>query len=192
MTSDTAIIDEILRREGWPKFTNLPADRGGPTKGGITLETWRSLPGNELATAADLEQITEEQARSVYRQLYIIDPHFDQIDSNELRELVIDAGVNHGTRRAAKWLQAVLRLSQDGILGPITLAAVSCADPRGLFLLIIAKRARLYGRLVSSDKQLRMARDEGYELQAQFAAGWNNRIAEFIEQEAARQMHTVS
>lgn len=188
---DTAIIDETLRREGWPKYTNLPADRGGPTKGGITLETWRFFTGNKFATAADLEHINEAQARTVYRRLYITDPKFDKIDSNELRELVIDAGVNHGTRRASKWLQAVLRLSQDGILGPITLAAVACADPRALFLLIIAKRARLYGRLVSSDKQLRMARDEGYELQAQFAAGWNNRISEFLEAEAARQTHSV-
>nr|WP_222532573.1 glycosyl hydrolase 108 family protein [Azospirillum sp. 412522] len=42
-----AIIDTILRREGWPRYTDRPSDRGGPTKGGITLATltnWRKRP----------------------------------------------------------------------------------------------------------------------------------------------------
>ena len=38
MTTEQVITD-ILRREGWPKYTNRAADKGGPTKGGITLET---------------------------------------------------------------------------------------------------------------------------------------------------------
>ena len=33
-----SLINEIINREG-RKFTNLPADKGGPTKFGITQKT---------------------------------------------------------------------------------------------------------------------------------------------------------
>ena len=32
-----SIIDALLNVEGWPQYTNRPSDKGGPTKGGITL-----------------------------------------------------------------------------------------------------------------------------------------------------------
>ena len=57
--TDNEIVDEILRREGWPKYTNLAADRGGPTKGGITLGAWREYSGNRFADAGDVEAIQE-------------------------------------------------------------------------------------------------------------------------------------
>ena len=38
-------LEKILEREGWPKYTDHPDDRGGPTKGGITLGTLRSWRG---------------------------------------------------------------------------------------------------------------------------------------------------
>lgn len=34
------IIDNILCREGWPRYAGRSSDRGGPTKGGSTLRRW--------------------------------------------------------------------------------------------------------------------------------------------------------
>ena len=39
--------------------------------------------------------------------------------------LVFDAAVNCGVGRAARWLQGVLGVAQDGVLGDITLAALA-------------------------------------------------------------------
>ena len=186
MDSSDNIISETLRREGWPKFTDDPADRGGATKGGVTLNSWREYIGNPLATADDLKAITEDQARAFYRHRYIIDPSFDRIQDGHLQELVVDAGVHHGPRHAAKWLQWAADVKQDGKVGDITIAAVNAADPHELYLWTIAFRVRLFGRLIGRDPELARARRAGFNLQARFAGGWNNRVAQFLEALAIR------
>lgn len=184
--SDETIIDEILKREGWPKFTNHAADFGGTTKGGITLSAWRGFSGDPMATADELADLSEGQARVFYRYRHIITPKFHLIQDPHLRHLTVDAGVHHGTRHATKWLQWAADVKQDGHLGPITRAAVNAAEPNELYLWVVSFRVRLFGRLVSRDAELARARQAGFNLQAEFAAGWNNRAAGFIEDLARR------
>lgn len=186
MKSADDIIEAILRREGWPKYTNAPADRGGPTKGGITLESWREYTDDPRATGDDLLAVTKAGARTFYLHRYIIAPNFDRIGDISLRELVIDAGVHHGTRHAAKWLQRAAGVKRDGVVGPVTIGAVSASNPQALYLLIIAFRVRLFGRLISRDPELARAHSAGFNLQARWAGGWNNRAAGFIESLAER------
>ncbi len=186
MKSVDDIITGILRREGGSKFTDDPADRGGPTKFGITLDSWREYTGNPWATTDDLKAVTETGARAFYQHRYITAPSFDMILDGYLRELVVDAGVHHGTRRAAKWLQYSVGVKQDGIVGNKTIWAVNREDPRELYLWIIAHRMRLFGRLVSRDPELRRAREAGFNLQARFMSGWANRVCDFIEALADR------
>lgn len=88
--------------------------------------------------------------------------------------------MNHGPRHPIKWLQAAAGVRVDGRFGPVTQDAVRCHDPAGLYFRVLARRIRLYGRLVSRDPELRRAREAGFHLQAVFASGWNNRAAEFV------------
>lgn len=161
------LISEILRREG-EAFTNHPEDRGGPTKWGITQKAWSEYI-DRYATAADIAAISETNARIFYQKEYVLKPNFDMIEDERLRELVIDCGVNHGTRRAAKWLQRAASVKQDGVVGPKTLEAVNMSSPTSLFLRLSAYRIKLYGKLVTKDPT-----------QAKFAWGWNNRAAGFL------------
>ena len=67
MNTIEQILDDILRREGG--YVNHPADRGGPTNFGITAQTlgsWRKL--GRPATAAEVQALTEPEARAIYRQ----------------------------------------------------------------------------------------------------------------------------
>lgn len=185
MTEDQ-IITDILRREGWDRYTNIASDRGGPTKWGITLVSWRDYKRNPALTAAHVQAITEAEARAFYRYRHIVEPRFDQVQDPHLRELLIDAGVNHGPRHPAKWVQWAAEVPQDGKLGPISLAAINSAAPLELFLWVCAFRVRLYGRLVSLDPTLKAARAAGFRLQAEFSSGWCNRVAEFLESAARR------
>lgn len=162
------MITEVLKREGWDKYTNHPEDRGGPTKWGITLKAWSEYIDRQ-ATAADVAAITETNARIFYQKEYVLKPNFDMIEDESLRELVVDCGVNHGVYRAAKWLQLAAGVIQDGKVGPKTLEAVNTADAFDLRLRIIAYRIKLYGKLVTKDPT-----------QAKFAWGWNNRAASFL------------
>ena len=158
-----------MRREGWDKYTNRPNDRGGPTKWGITLKAWQDYVGH-TCTENDIKAINEGQARDFYSEEYVVGPGFDKIKNRYVRELVVDCGVNHGPRRAAKWVQHSVFVKQDGILGPISLEAVNQHDPLEVYLETLAYRIKLYGRLVTKDPR-----------QAEFAAGWNNRAASFLE-----------
>lgn len=173
------VITRILKAEGWDTYTNHPADRGGPTKWGITLRAWSDYLDEDISED-DVKSITEIQARDFYENRYIRQPQFDQLP-HFLQELVIDCGVHSGPRRAAKWVQRATGAVQDGRIGPKTLTAIWGTPPKVIYLRVIGYRMALFGRLVSRDPQLKAARKAGFNLQAEFAAGWINRGVVFIQ-----------
>lgn len=134
------IITDILSREG-DRYTDHPSDRGGPTKYGITLATLRAWRNNPIVDAYQVQILTEEEARRIYFQEYVVKPGFVHVLA--LSELLgvelVDSGVNCGAQRAAMWLQTGLNafnrsfrappdypeLKIDGLIGPKTLDAAS-------------------------------------------------------------------
>jgi lysozyme family protein len=166
------IIDDILRREG-SSFTDHPNDRGGPTRFGITQKAWmpyklankthyRSLPLN-------VKDLTREQAVEFYRAMHVAP--FEWIKDQELLALVVDCGVNHGVVRATKWLQLAAGCEVDGIIGPITRAAVNTA-PRLVYVEVLRQRLRFYAKIATD--QLPNDPD------LPFLRGWINRACEFL------------
>lgn len=161
------IIDGIIKREGG--YVNHPSDRGGPTKYGITLATlgaWRS----RVVTAGDVASLGKEEARLIYQNEYLFRPRLEQINRMSVRVFALDSAVQHGPGRAIRWLQKIAGVPVDGILGPVSLQAINRLDSDVLYRKMVAERCRFYGRLITKDPT-----------QAVFAAGWANRIAEFIE-----------
>jgi lysozyme family protein len=163
-----SVIDEVLRAEGGSKFTNNPADRGGPTKFGITQAKWSELLG-VTATIDDIRNITEKEARDFYRNHYILAFNFHEL-RKPLIPLVVDCAVNHGRVRAAMWLQRAVGVKEDGVVGPKTIAAVDSAPWVQTYARICARRVRFYGAIVGRDHS-----------QAVFISGWNNRAAKWVE-----------
>ena len=170
------ILDGILKAEGWPKFVDHPDDRGGPTKGGITLATltaWRRAQGIRLPTVEDLKNLDEDEARRIYLERYIVAPGFHKIDDPPLMLNVIDAGVLHGTGWAARRLQEIAEVTVDGGIGPETLGAVNDGDPLALALRFTRRRI---------DKCIRIALHDRSQLR--WLKGWVNRAGQFLELEA--------
>lgn len=174
------IIDEILAREG-TTYTDRPDDKGGPTCCGITLETLRAYRAPADTSIDDLRKLDPATARAVYQHVYIDVPGFGHITDPSLQALVVDAGVQHGQEEAAKMLQRAAGVTADGRLGAVSLSVVNSHDPVPLRMLVCGARIRLYGALVSHDPELALAKSHGYELQADNALGWANRIAQFVE-----------
>lgn len=117
-----------------------------------------------------MQNITEQEARAFYRQKYIVELGFDRIASTYLMACVADAGVNHGPRRAVKWLQQAVDVQQDGVLGPVTLQAVNRQDDIVTALKFLSYRIKFYGHIVTRAPS-----------QAVFAKGWNARAALWLE-----------
>lgn len=191
MQSDLQIISDILDREG-EAFTDHPADRGGPTKWGVTLATYRSvvLPQYPNMTNGELlerlKALTRAEASDVLEYLYLIGPRFHLIANVHLRALVVDTGVQHGVERATKMLQLALppvasMPVPDGIFGPKSQAAVNATPARVLYAGVLAARCQLYGSIITNDPVLKAAKRAGYRLQAENAFGWANRLATFIQ-----------
>jgi lysozyme family protein len=169
--SDDELLEAILRREG-ARFSVHPADPGGPSKFGITQATLARSRGRPVDTA-EVAHLSEAEARAIYRALYIEEPGFGKIQDPRLRALVVDAGVLHGVKRAARWLQEALGgLEIDGVIGARTLAAVNGlgeGETREARKRLLARRYRALAAIVAGDAS-----------QAAFLPGWIARCNEFL------------
>lgn len=162
------IIDGVLEREGGSAYTDAPADKGGPTRWGVTqgsLEDWRGHP----VTAKDVEALTEDEARRIYRKKYVERPGFALVTNLLLREILVDMEVNHRPGVAVKLLQRALGIKEDGILGPVTAAAVNRSDQNAVFRDVAAFRVEHYMKILHDDPT-----------QAKWANGWGSRAAGFV------------
>lgn len=119
----------VLESEGG--WSDKKADPGGATMKGVTLANFRRYVKAD-ASKADLKKITDSQVATVYRRFY-----WNAVLGAELPDgidyAVFDFAVNSGPGRAARYLQAALGVSEDGRIGPATLAAAR-AKPAGVVI----------------------------------------------------------
>jgi lysozyme family protein len=108
-------------------FVNNPADPGGPTNLGVTQATLSSFLGRQ-ATIAEVQALTPEKVAPIYRHRYWDNVQGDQLPLG-VDLAVFDFGVHSGPSRGAMSLQRVLKLADDGQIGPVTIAAAKKADP---------------------------------------------------------------
>lgn len=149
----------VLRHEGG--YVNHPADPGSHTNKGVTIATYRAYV-NPKGTVSDLKKITDEQVAKVYKAQYWDAVKGDDLPSG-LDYAVFDYAVNSGPARAAKHLQAVLGVAQDGKIGPQT----------------VAKANSLYApSTISALCDKRMAFLKGLPTWGTFGKGWSRRVEE--------------
>jgi len=168
-----SMINDIIRREGG--FVDHPADRGGPTNYGVTHKTLARYLGREI-TREDVRNLSRELAAEIYRRAYYLEPRIDALPAG-MRAFLFDSAVNHGARRAIKFLQQVLNgagfgpLGVDGLAGPKTRRRAKEADDAmgpWLFAALAEERRMFYRLIVERDPSQRV-----------FFNGWMKRVAEF-------------
>ncbi len=172
------IIEDILRAEG-SRYTNHSADRGGPTKYGITLNALRAWRGQ--ATIEDVKTLTRSEAIEIYAKRYIEDPLFDQISDTPLRAMMVDMGVLHGPRLATMWLQKAIGTADDGKIGSITLGKLAEVDQAALLLNLIGVRCRFMAHLAQQDaNKVNAGTLPASKSNALFVEGWINRATVWL------------
>src|SRR6185369_3725311 len=158
-------IDRIITKYeggyGWDA-----RDPGGPTKYGITcydLAEHRHQRMNSMSAWAPLVRaMTLQEAEDIYATKYAKQCRFNDLNSGP-DCVILDFGINSGSSRAIKYAQAVVGTAQDGILGPITLAAINKMDPNRFID-------------VYCDKRLAFLR--ALRTWSTFGRGWSNRVAD--------------
>lgn len=170
MADIDSMLGDVLTREGG--YVNNPHDPGGPTNFGITqatLSAWLGRP----ATVDEVQAMTADTARAIYKQNYYTKPMIDHLP-DVIQPCMLDAAVNSGPSHAVQWLQQVLNdnnygpLTVDGGLGPKSIAAATTAAAAmgdGLARALIEKRRQFLQGLCAANPGEQV-----------FLAGWMNRL----------------
>lgn len=153
----------VLKHEGG--FVNHPADPGGATNLGITIGTAKrygiDMDGDGDTDIIDMKKLTVAAASKIYRGEYWNKVGGDLLPSG-LDYAVFDFGVNSGVSRAAKFLQGLLGVTQDGAIGPKTVAATEGKNV-----------ADLINKLCDN----RLAFMKSLSTWKTFGKGWSSRVA---------------
>lgn len=148
-------IERILSHEGG--YVNHPKDPGGETNWGITK---RTAVANGYHGA--MRQMTREQAKEIYRKQFWLKNGCDKLPFAVAYQY-FDACVNHGRGNAVRFLQRAVGVADDGLLGPITLAAVKKMPISVVVSGFNRERLVFYSKLSTFGT---------------FGRGWTRRIAE--------------
>lgn len=129
-----AIVAGVFAVEGG--YVNNPADPGGETNHGVTVAVAR-----EHGYQGPMRELPKATAQRIYTQDYIERPGFHRVIalSPAVGEKLVDAGVNAGPPRAARWFQQALnhlsrggadfaQVAPDGQIGGMTLAAYQALE----------------------------------------------------------------
>jgi lysozyme family protein len=149
----------VLKSEGG--FVNNPKDPGGMTNLGVTKKVWEEFVGHEV-DEAEMRALTPELVKPLYKKNY-----WDKIKGDQLPIGVdyaaYDLSVNSGTGRAAKYLQRIAGVPDDGAIGPKSVEAIQSCDPDQTVDALCDMRLEFLKRLPTWDT---------------FGKGWGRRVEE--------------
>lgn len=145
-------------------FTNDRHDRGNWTTGVIGKG---ELKGTNFGISAmaypdlDIAGLKIRQAKFLYRRDY-----WDAIEGDYMASgldlMLFDAAVNQGPERAIQFVQRAAGVSDDGVMGPITRAAINKAQSDDLLAETAARRMHHYMLLDHLDDR--------------YGLGWSRRL----------------
>jgi len=171
MSFETA-LHLILGHEGG--YSDRPADRGGPTKQGVTQAVYDTYRMTRSLPVRSVRDIEGSEVADIYKTQYWRPAGCDPLP-DKLALCVFDSAVNHGVRKAKVLLQRALGVNDDGIVGPATISALNDALTYGgedvLVNQYLDVRGDFYDAIVANDPS-----------QAQFIKGWHNRIAKLRQE----------
>lgn len=147
-------FDRLLGHEG--EYSFHKDDPGGETMWGVTYRVAR-----QYGFTGEMRYLPRDLAKQIYRDRYWNVVRADDMPAG-LRFDLFDAAVNSGPKQAVKWLQQVLGVADDGIVGPMTLKAARESDAKGIAAAINGERLDLMTSLPTWGA---------------FGKGWARRIA---------------
>ena len=154
MTWFDQCFDKLIAHEGG--YVSDPKDPGGETNWGISKRAYPQV---------DIKNLTRDAAKEIYKRDYWDRAQCDRLP-HTLAYLLFDAAVNSGIGQAIRFLQRAIGTADDGVLGPLTLAAVQRFDAESLCARFLGQRLDFMTRLSTFDY---------------FGKGWSRRIADQLK-----------
>ena len=170
----------LIRVEG-TFFTVTQYDAGGATKFGVTYDVYKAwcnggivevLPcdkdGNGKITTNDLRLTVLQDVKPIYKTQYWDVCKADLIDNQAVAELFADMIVHCGVgydRQHIKAMQRIVRVNQDGKIGPKTLQAINQGNSQKIYNDLVKYRKSFYKKLTLKKRS-----------QKRFLKGWYKRL----------------
>jgi lysozyme family protein len=151
-------VEHMMKSEGG--FVNHPLDPGGMTNLGVTQRVWEEWIGHPVDEKA-MRALTPAIVAPMYKKKYWDTVAGDSLPSG-VDLAVFDFSVNSGPGRAAKMLQRVLGVKQDGDIGEKTLAKATSVDS---------------SKLIADYNIVRLDFLQALPAWDTFGKGWSNRVA---------------
>jgi len=149
-------IVKTLAKEGGAKFTDVPNDKGGATKFGISQAAYPTL---------DIRNLTEQQARDIYKRDYWDRVRGDDITSQLIAENIFDSAVNMGVRTTSRLVQNMLEIDPaDGVIGSASLGVINQQAEKDFMLKFTLIKIGYYASICNKNRE-----------QSKFLLGWVNR-----------------
>ena len=163
------LAPKILQWEGG--FVNDPSDHGGATNMGVTIATWKQVgydkDGDGDIDTDDIRLLTRADATIVLKKYYWDRWKADQIFNQSVADILVDWVWCSG-----KWgvviPQRLLRVNNDGLVGPETIAAVNVSKQGDFHMKIRNARLAFINDIIRRDPS-----------QVRFKQGWINRLNSF-------------
>lgn len=146
-----AAFEKLLGHEGG--YTPGKGDPGGETCWGISKRSYPLL---------NIARLTQQDAKTIYLSDFWTPAGCDSVPASIAFDL-FDMAVNSSVSRAVKTLQRTVGTTEDGKLGPMTLAAAARLDP---------------ARAVARFNGVRLAFMAGLDVWPTFSRGWALRISD--------------
>lgn len=162
----------LMKHEGGT--VDNPNDRGGLTRMGVTLATWRHFGydkgGNGTIDSKDLLLLNMSDAKYIAKTQYWDKIKGDDIVDQSVAEFLFDWAYNSGHKTAIKKLQFILgpAVDNDGIMGKQTLEVLNQSNPKKVFEKLKESRRNFFYTLVRVRPQNKV-----------FLNGWINRLNSF-------------
>lgn len=163
MAKFTPYFPSILNSEG-TAYENVPGDTGGCTHYGLILDDVKTFFHKPNATCDDVKALTQTDAFNMYKAMYWDKFHADDITNQSLATYIVDGAINQGVGLIAKYVQSIVGVTADGIVGPATVKAINAHDAQDLFDKLKEQRLKRYTSIVANNPS-----------QQKFLKGWINR-----------------
>jgi len=134
----------VLAYEGG--YVDHPKDPGGATMEGVTQRTYSADRQRRGLSTRPVRQMDPGERDAIYKIQYWDAVRGDDLPSG-IDAAVYDYAVNSGPGRAARELQAVLGVKQDGVIGLMTLEAARAEDPLTVIKALCERRLAFMKRL---------------------------------------------
>lgn len=167
-------------------YANNPNDSGGETYAGVARNYWPKWSGwpivdsivaqkpANLNTALKANASLQTAVQSFYKANFWDVLSLDSLNSQQTANQLFDTGVNMGTGIAGRFLQQAInavipgKVTVDGVVGPLTIAAANAENTQALYNQIIGLRKQRYLNIIAANPS-----------QAQFERSWMSRLTPY-------------